>query len=191
MAKRERFFLAALAACVSSSHPAQAQDWTSHYTDTSFDRCTRLDRQNYGAEFACPGYRGYPLWIAEGDLRFYVSYGFNARNEKAATQTLPAFNSIGQKIEWLVDVDAQGNETPVASILRYYVSRSEAGNPDTQILVVTKISESNTCHVAYVDAGAEINANTIARQAAAELVPAWDCKTMTARTFGTTSIDDR
>lgn len=188
MKNQLRLLLATLAVCVSGVPVTLAQPWISHYTDTNLDFCTRLSGEEYGAEFACPGYKGYPLWIAEGDLRFFVSYGINARNEKARLQTMPGFNTIGQKLEWLIGTDAQGNEAPVASILRYYISRSEAAKPDAQILVVTKISTGNTCHVAYVDALANVNANAMARKVAADMVPGWNCETMQARAVGQTSI---
>ena len=39
--------------------------------------------------------------VAEGDLRMFVSFGFNAGAEKAAETTLPPFNRLGAKMVWL------------------------------------------------------------------------------------------
>ncbi|WP_333682933.1 hypothetical protein [Pontibaca methylaminivorans] len=165
--------------------PADAQEWRSAYTDTDSSNCITLSVDpGYSAELACPGYKGYPLLIRDGDLRMFVSYGFDARDEMAAGQTMPNFNSIGEKLEWLIADDADLGEQPVASILRYHLDRSEGFIPDTQVLVVTRIEPGNTCHVAYIDALANRNANMLARQAAADLVPGWDCRTMEARRIG-------
>jgi len=164
---------------------ANAQEWRSAYTDTDPSNCITLAAEpGHSAELACPGYKGYPLLIRDGDLRMFVSYGFDARDEMAASQTMPGFNTIGEKLEWLIADDADLGEQPVASILRYHLDRSEGFIPDTQVLVVTKIEPGNTCHVAYIDALANRNANLLARQAAADLIPGWDCRTMEIQRIG-------
>ena len=165
--------------------PAEAQEWRSAYTDTDSSNCITLAAEpGDSAELACPGYKGYPLLIRDGDLRMFVSYGFDARDEMAASQTMPGFNTIGEKLEWLIADHPDLGEQPVASILRYHLDRSEGFIPDTQVLVVTRIEPGNTCHVAYIDALANRNANVLARQAAADLVPGWDCRTMEIRRVG-------
>ncbi|MFC5384430.1 hypothetical protein ACFPLB_00425 [Aquamicrobium segne] len=164
---------------------ANAQEWRSAYTDTDSSNCVMLATDpGYSSELACPGYKGYPLLIADSDLRMFVSYGFDARDEMAASQTMPGFNTIGEKLEWLIADHPDLGEQPVASILRYHLDRSEGFIPDTQVLVVTRIEPGNTCHVAYIDALANRNANVLARQAAADLVPGWDCRTMEVRRVG-------
>lgn len=164
---------------------ANAQEWRSVYTDTDPSNCITLALEpGYSAELACPGYKGYPLLIREGDLRMFISYGFAARDEMAAGQTMPNFNTIGEKLEWLIADHPDLGEQPVASILRYYLDRSAGFIPDTQVLVVTRIEPGNTCHVAYIDALANPNANVLARQTAADLVPGWDCRTMEVRRVG-------
>ncbi|MFC5386795.1 hypothetical protein ACFPLB_12575 [Aquamicrobium segne] len=164
---------------------ASAQEWRSAYTDTGSSNCITLAVEpGQSAELACPGYKGYPLLIRDGDLRMFVSYGFDARDEMAASQTMPGFNTIGEKLEWLIADHPDLGEQPVATILRYRLDRSEGFIPDTQVLVVTRIEPGNTCHVAYIDAVANQNANVLARQAAADLVPGWDCRTMEVRWIG-------
>lgn len=99
---------------------ANAQEWRSAYSDTDSSNCITLAAEpGHSAELACPGYKGYPLLIRDGDLRMFVSYGFDARDEMAASQTMPNFNTIGEKLEWLIADDPDLGEQPVASILRY------------------------------------------------------------------------
>ena len=171
--------------CVTIPGVAGAQQWRSVYTDTDFSNCTTLAVEpGQSAELACPGYNGYPLLIRDGDLRMFISYGFDTRDEIAARQTFPNFNTIGETLEWLITDHPDLGEQPVASILRYHLDRSEGFIPDTQVLVVTRIEPGNTCHVAYIDALANRNANELARQAAADLVPGWDCERMAIQWIG-------
>lgn len=177
--------LLSIVLCMMAPGVANAQQWRSVYTDNDFTNCTTLAVEpGQSAELACPGYKGYPLLVRDGDLRMFVSYGFDARDEMAARQTFPNFNTIGEKLEWLIADNPELGEQPVASILRYYLDRSEGFIPDTQVLVVTRIEPGNTCHVAYVDALANPNANELARQAAANLVAGWDCESMDVQWIG-------
>lgn len=163
--------------CFLSAPAALAQgNIDSVYTDVNLDDCIVLKADDFGASFACPGYKGFPLYIAEGDLRFFVSYGFGAPDEMAAGQTLPAFNVIGDTLEWRVS-NRTGDFVPFATILRYFTQEGDGSQPDGQVLVVTKIEEGNTCHIAYVDARAVTDANTIARQLADENAHDFDCDT--------------
>lgn len=163
---------------------AQAQDWRSEYTEIDLSQCTMVSQYELGASWTCPGYRGYPLVISEGDLRFFVSYGPDALHENAKRQTLPPFNTIGDTLEWLIADRSEIGPIPEATILRYYLDAVQPGTPEGQVLVVTKLEVGNTCHVAYIDARANADANTLARQAAARLVPAFDCETMQPERIG-------
>lgn len=169
--------LALIVLCFTTLSVAQAQgNIDSVYTDINLDECMVLNADDFGASFACPGYKGFPLYIAEGDLRFFVSYGFGAPDEMAAEQTLPSFNVIGEKLEWRVS-NKSGDFKPFATILRYFTQTGDGSQPDGQVLVVTKIEAGNTCHVAYVDARLTPNANEIARQFADQLVEEFNCET--------------
>lgn len=148
----------------------------STYTDVNLDECLVMKADDFGASFACPGYKGYPLYIAEGDLRFFVSYGFGALEERAAEQTLPQFNTLGAKLEWRLS-NKSGDFKPFATILRYYTQTGDNATPDGQVLVVTKIEEGNTCHIAYIDAKLTPNANEVARQFADGAAEDFDCET--------------
>jgi hypothetical protein len=168
-----RLIPAALAIILATA-PAAAQQIDSSYTDVDLDECTVVSSDDFGSTWACPGYKGIPVMIAEGDLRFFVSYGLRATEERAAEQTLPPFNHLGEKIEWRLS-NADGGWKPFATILRYFVQREDGGEEDGQILVVTKVEPGATCHVAYIDALANQNANELAREAADDMASDFDC----------------
>jgi hypothetical protein len=142
--------------------PAQAA-FNSAYTDIDLDECLVLDADDFGASWSCPGYKGYPLMVTEGDLRFSLIYGFGAR--MADGQTLPPFNALGPKLEWRLS-NALGRWMPIATIVRYHTADPETGEDKGQVLVVTQLVEGNSCHIAYIDALANADANVLAREAA-------------------------
>lgn len=53
-------------------------------------RITPPEAREYGAVWRCQGHDGMTVRVAEGDLRFFVSYGPNAATQTAAGETLPA-----------------------------------------------------------------------------------------------------
>lgn len=137
--------------------------FNSAYTDLDLDECLVLDADDFGASWSCPGYKGYPLMVTEGDLRFSLIYGFGAK--MADGQTLPPFNHVGEKLEWRLSNEL-GRWMPIATIVRYYTADPETGEDKGQVLVVTQLVEGNSCHIAYIDALANANANELAREAA-------------------------
>ena len=153
--------LAALLAVAALATPAQAA-FNSAYTDLNLDECLVLDADDFGASWACPGYKGYPLMVSEGDLRFSLAYGFNPSDN---WQSLPPFNRLGEKLEWRLSNDL-GRWMPIATIVRYHTADPETGEDKGQVLVVTQLVEGNVCHIAYIDALANKNANELAREAA-------------------------
>lgn len=168
---------AALALVLALPVNASAQsNVVSTYTDINLNECIVLKADDFGASYACPGYKGYPLLISEGDLRFFVSYGFGAPDEMAAGQTVPAFNTLGEKLEWRLS-NKTGDFIPFATILRYFTQSGDSTAPDGQILVVTKIEPGNTCHIAYIDAKLTPNANEVAQKFADAEAPDFNCAT--------------
>jgi hypothetical protein len=160
----------AAAALIGLAAPASAQQ--SAYTTLDLGKC-RQDPINpndplQSGVWHCAGYAGIEVLVMEGDLRFFVSYGPDADTEFAAQQTLPPFNTIGDTLEWRLD--AAG--VPFATILRYFTDNGDG--TERQVLVVTRI-ESPMCHIAYVDAGANPNANELARQAADLFARSFHC----------------
>jgi hypothetical protein len=179
-----RFALVAAAATLMLPLPALAQSgFTSAYTDLDLDQCLVLEADDFGASWACPGYKGYPLLVREGDLRFSLAYGFEAEsNSQHGTQTLPPFNRLGEKLEWRLS-NASGRWLPVATIVRYHTADPETGVDKGQVLVVSQIADGNTCHIAYVDALANDGANELAREAA-DQAGDFDCANDTVEVIG-------
>ena len=169
-----RFFALFALAGLSLATPAQAA-FNSAYTDINLDQCLVLDADDFSVSWSCPGYKGYPLKVSEGDLRYSLEYGFNIAANQNGSQTLPPFNHLGPKLEWRLS-NASGGWLPVATIVRYFTANPETGEDKGQVLVVTQLVEGNTCHVAYVDALANKDANELARKAADESGD-FDCAT--------------
>jgi hypothetical protein len=109
--------------------------------------------------------------VAEGDLRIYVSFGPKAASQTAAEQTLPQFNSIGETLEWRV-VQEGGGWKPFATILRY---RWDSDLIEGSTLVVTKLGETDACHLAYIEATGNAKANDQARAVADREAAGFDC----------------
>ena len=172
--------LAGMMMAMASASPAFA-DFTSAYTDLNLDECLVLDSDDFGTSWSCPGYKGYPLKVMEGDLRFILEYGFGV-NDNSGTQTLPPFNHLGPKLEWRLSNEL-GRWMPIATIVRYFTADNETGEDKGQVLVVTQIVDGNSCHIAYVDALANKDANALAR-AAADTAGDFDCATDEVEVIG-------
>lgn len=167
--------IATISLLIGTTWGASAQgNIDSIYTNIDLNECLVMKADDFGASYACPGYKGFPLLISEGDLRFFVSYGFGAPDEMAASQTVPAFNTIGETLEWRVS-NKTGDFMPFATILRYHTQIGDGSEPDGEVLVVTKIEAGNTCHIAYVDARLTPNANEVARNFADNEAETFDC----------------
>jgi hypothetical protein len=165
--------LFAVAGVLASGGQAAAQPAQSNYTDVDLNQCTVIESDDFGTMWACPGFRGIPVMISESDLRMTVSYGLTSTTEKAAEQTLPPFNRLGDKIEWRVSM-AEGHLKPFATILRFLTQREGTDKPG-EVLVVTRVAPGATCQIAYVDALANPDANELARKVADEKAPGFDC----------------
>lgn len=162
-----------LAAASPAAAQAQGARFESYYTDLDFDACTTIEADDLGSISACPGYKGFPVVVAEGDLRMFVSYGIRPLEEKASQQTLPPFNYLGPRIEWRIETDDDFWQ-PRATILRWF-TEGDGGVETGQVLVVTQLKLGATCHIAYIDALAVENANERARQIADEKAGSFDC----------------
>ena len=182
---KARFFLRALCfASLVSAGPAAAQQIESSYTDLDLNTmCTVIESDDFGTMWANDGLKGIPVMVTEGDLRMFVSYGLTSTTEKAAEQTLPPFNHLGEKIEWRVS-NLEGHWKPFATILRFFTQREE-GEDEGQVLVVTKVGPGATCQIAYVDALANPDANELARKVADEKARDFDCETGEPEYVGT------
>jgi hypothetical protein len=157
---------------------AAANPLKSLYTTVELKACTKIKRQRDGGAWRCDGLPGFPVYVAEDDLRQFISVGAHAEKRRAATQTLGPFNSIfgggsdRATIEWRF-VLRNDRQVPYATIVRFHTSM-EGRNGD--VLVVSKVTATETCHVAYVDALANEDAIALARHIADTRARAFDCR---------------
>jgi hypothetical protein len=161
---------------------AQAQEISSVYTPLDLRKCkdvTPADAKEYGTIWRCEGYEGIPVRVAEGDLRIFVSFGPRAETQSAANETLPQFNTVGDKLEWRV-AKAGDRFRPFATILRY---KWDSDNGEGSTLVITKLGSDDSCHVAYLDATGNPKANEQARAIADRDAPNFICKQHTAKHY--------
>ena len=162
-----------------SAPPDNLRPVKSRFTTFDLRDCTVVKRHQDGGAWRCEGVPGYPVYVAEGDLRVFMSFGANPDRRRAATQTLKPFNALSEGphnriiIEWRTQA-RDGKERPYAAIVRYLTSSDTAKG---QVLVVTRITETEACHMAYVDALANPEPVTLARSAADELAAGFDCRT--------------
>ncbi len=158
--------------------PAAANPVKSLYTTVELKACKKVKRHRDGGAWLCDGLAGLPVYVAEGDLRHFLSVGEDAQKRRAATQTLGAFNSIFERgsdratVEWRFNRRGE-RQIPYAIIVRFHTSQ-EGRNGD--VLVVSKVSATETCHVAYIDALANSDAITLARFVADNQAKAFDCR---------------
>jgi hypothetical protein len=172
-----RLFRSALAAAVVWPGLALANPVKSRYTTIELKTCAPMKRGKDGASWSCAGLPGYPVYVAEGDRRFFISFGAKPDARRAATQTLEAFNTIFDgrharaTVEWRF-VRRAGRDLPYAAIVRYATQRDSVKG---EVLVVTKVSESEACHVARIDALANPDAIALARSVADEEARRFSC----------------
>ncbi|MEZ5818048.1 MAG: hypothetical protein R3D44_13285 [Hyphomicrobiaceae bacterium] len=170
--------IAALAAL--GMAPVAANPLKSLYTTIDLRECRRTDKgPPPGGAWLCAGLDGYPVYIAEGDLRTFVSVGRHPQKRRAAQQTLKAPNSLFQGVsrratlEWRF-VRRDGKVLPFATIQRFFTRN---GTDAGEVLVVTKVTPTEDCHVAYIDALANPQAIVIARAVADNEARRFDCRT--------------
>ena len=160
----------------------------SAYTDASIEKCEnrlknpdQVDIDMGTISVKCAGYKGYPFYFNEYDVRQSTYFGHLSQEIlDGAGETFEVFNHIGDKIEWRLD----DRGVPRATILRYTM---ENLNPKTfepdkalygQILVVSRVGQPDDrigCVTAYVDALANKDANVLARKLADEQAPTFSC----------------
>lgn len=173
--KRLTVSLLMLGGLLVSLQAAGAASIDSAYTKILLDSCPLIEAGDeeegtFGGAWQCPGYKGEGVYVAEGDLRMFVSFGPDAANEPAAGQTLPNFNTVNETLEWRL----RGG-VPFATILRWFPSLDE-GAKTGSVLIVTQLQPGGgTCQIARIDAQANKNANDLARQAADTMAGSFDC----------------
>ncbi len=146
---------------------------SSTYTDLDFDGCEKISEYEDGAQIRCSGYKDYPVYLKEGDLRQAVIFGkADQLLIDEGFESFGQFNHVNSKIEWRLDDDGK----PVAAILRWIIenANSDTGSVDGtnngQVLVVSRVASGEgdgmSCVVGYVDALTNKDANVLARNVA-------------------------
>lgn len=175
--------LPAVLALLAHTGPATGNPLKSLYTTIDLAKCRQTSKGPDGGAWLCPGLDGYPVYIAEGDLRTFVSVGRQPQKRQAAQQTLGPFNSLFQRrsqratIEWRF-VKKDGKVQPFATIQRYF-TKNDSGSG--QVLVITKVTPTEDCHAAYVDALANPQAIVLARDFADNEARQFDCRSAPKR----------
>jgi hypothetical protein len=126
----------------------------------------------------CPGKGGLVVVVSEDDLRETVSVGRSraaADREPAAQTRFGPFNWTTTTVEWRTL-----NGKPFAMIQRWHIDDSadedNSGRPIAKpMLAVTRLPPGPVCHVAYVDVGANPNADELARKAADDFARNFEC----------------
>jgi hypothetical protein len=192
-----RHALTHLTVTVLLSVPALAQSNTaiqSAYTKFDSDKCRHTpgrDVEDYGS-WICPGYGGIPVWLGAGDQRMFVSFGRNAAKEPAAGETISGFNDAYKgTIEWRLERKPDGTLRPFATILRWnFMQSPDDRKASGRKLVVTRLGPGGVCHVGYVDARANADANELARKLADEKARTFKCGIDKPESVGNRPPDD-
>ena len=174
---RSKLTMAALATLLLAG-AAGANPLKSLYTTIDLAECRQVRSGPDGSAWLCNGLDGYPVHIREGDLRTFVSVGQRPETRRAAHQSLKASNSLFSDkskratLEWRF-VKRDGKILPFATIQRYFTR----GDHDSgQVLVVTKVTPTEDCHVAHIDALANPQAIVLARAVADKEARSFDCR---------------
>jgi hypothetical protein len=169
----------AFVTAVLPSAPATGQTIESAYTTFDAKKCKHehgKDVEDYGA-WECPGYRGLRVLLSAGDQRMYVTFGARKKDDIALSQTFPGFNSVYEgTVEWRLEKQPNGKTRPFATILRWNVrAEGDVKQSTGRALVVTRLGPGGVCHVGYVDARANADANELARRIADEHARTFRC----------------
>lgn len=188
---RIRISLAVLMSCIALNGASAQSMGSSSYTSTAPKDCRLVGKPSEldgSATRICPGKDGLMVLIAEDDLREIVSVGRNrkaAAEEPAAKVWFAPFNSSETTVEW-----RSAGTKPFAMIQRWHIADSsdpdKQGRPNTKaMMVVTRLPPGPVCHVAYVDAIANPNANELARKAADDFARGFSCGKDEVKIVGT------
>ena len=147
-----------------------AQEVESVYTNLDMeDDCEWTTGDYDGGSAVCAGYGGYPVYLAEGDLRMSAQFG-EVAEAHMFHDGFTGFNYVNDVVEWRIE-----DGVPYATILRWFINYPDAdgNNLEAQTLVVSTVAdpaapaaERTSCHVAYIDALANPDPNQMARQVA-------------------------
>ncbi len=179
------------ASSAQAAPPDNVSPLKSQFTTIDLAACDVLRRDGRASVWSCSGLPGYRVYIAEtvssSGSKVAMSFGPKADQQRAAAQTLDPSNSLYRDkrqritVEWR-HVRRNGRDLPYATIVRYFTKQ---GGARGQVLVVTRVGETEACRMALIDALANPSAIALARSIADELARSFDCKGEPA-TYGAT-----
>lgn len=151
--------------------PTPEEPYTSVYTDLDLDACEVLEESEIGGfvDLRCEGYRGFDLFVSDGDARMDVDVG--VPNDVWTSQS--GFNSVGETVEWRLK-----DGRPIAIIIRYTISRPGGDGTSTYSeLAVISIGRPGDpgCLVGWVEGNAQPSQNEAARILADGQAETIDC----------------
>lgn len=156
---------------------AESDEFSSHYTPLDLAACEVTDSESEEGQWAertCPGYRGVPLLVDDGDGRFDIDAG--VRNE--AFQSLGAFNDPPDTIEWRLK-----DGVPFAIIYRLTDATPEGAGRTALMVERIGTAQRPGCTIAQV-AGSAREASVRARQFADRTAAGFDCAASQPATVG-------
>lgn len=150
------------------------QQAKSRYSTVEFSKC----RPAGASAWQCDGLPGYPVYVALDKVQTFVSIGPQAKSRRAARQSLAVANSLfdgrsrRSAVEWRF-VIRDKKTVPYATIVRYFTQDRKGRG---EVVVVTRVTESESCQVAHIDALANVDAMVMARTIADRQARSFDCR---------------
>ncbi|MFV0296817.1 MAG: hypothetical protein ACK5JT_11940 [Hyphomicrobiaceae bacterium] len=148
------------------------------YTTIDPRECKSLASNGADFRMLCEGLDGYPVYVSRTGQHTFVSVGSAPEKRQAARQSLKVPNSLFKPgtqratIEWRI-VRRDGRPIPFATIQRFYTQDRKAHG---EVLVITRVTEKEDCHLAYIDALANRQPIVMARDSADNQARKFDCK---------------
>lgn len=173
---------AGLAACLSAAQPARTEPAAaSRYTKVGFGQPGCRSAQPPVEGLTCAGLDGWRVLVGYPAIGASVEINRPGRPEMNPTDgrslAIEGLNAAVASVEWRGGIRG-GRFAPRAAILRVVVldpgqreEMIETGQPPAQprraqVLLVHRLTPEGACRIAYVDAGANPDANDLARSAA-------------------------
>lgn len=134
-----------------SSVYATAAKYESRYTSLVAKECVILHEEGDSIIQECSGFGGYQLQASESDLRQSITLIKNGREFPLQfwDTVSPAFSTLGSKAEWRF-IQKRSKPTPIALIVRLNAVTGEEANKTISWLVVSKLTDQNSCVIGKI-----------------------------------------
>ncbi len=149
------------------------QQAKSRYTTIDLSQCSVTARKAW----LCEGLPGYPIHVAVESMRTFLSVGRSGPTHPSAGQSLGPTNTLfdGRSrraaVEWRFIIRDK-KTVPYATIVRYFTrDQTHSG----EVVIVTRVTETESCQVARIDALANKDAMVLARTIADRQARTFDC----------------